>query len=307
MRDFSTTSWKHPKRSGTHPSRRPPKVIIPIEIQGEMQDGSITITFGDVAENHVGMEKIGSLATEGFTAEELASMSEEFASNDGISCELVDLKQQGLMSYDVPMSDVDDACVLVIRNGIHLLCPDMSADKVFSTLRSLEWDKKAKMYGKVVHKRARYNLCFADQASNSSFEEGKGTVIAFETLPALQAMRRNIGNIFGDKATQLVAEGNFYYDVSKCGIGFHGDAERKIVIAIRLGSENPLVYHWFHKNQKVGEPIEIPLKSGDVYVMSEKATGFDWKKKNRFTLRHAAGCSKYVVPKQKASHHQRKE
>jgi hypothetical protein len=28
--------------------------------------------------------------------------------------------------------------------------------------------------------------------------------------------------------------------------------------------------------------------------MSEKATGFDWKSKSKYTLRHAAGCEKYT-------------
>ena len=28
----------------------------------------------------------------------------------------------------------------------------------------------------------------------------------------------------------LVAEANYYYDLEKCGIGYHGDAERRIVV-----------------------------------------------------------------------------
>ena len=33
--------------------------------------------------------------------------------------------------------------------------------------------------------------------------------------------------------------------------------------------------------------------------MSEKAVGSDWKKKNRFTLRHATGCAKFTTIKVK--------
>ena len=36
------------------------------------------------------------------------------------------------------------------------------------------------------------------------------------------------------------------------------------------------------------------INHGDIYVMSEKATGYDWKKRNRLTVRHAAGCEKYL-------------
>jgi len=39
---------------------------------------------------------------------------------------------------------------------------------------------------------------------------------------------------------------------------------------------------------------ELKLEHGDIYFMSEKATGFDWKNRKIVTLRHAAGASKYI-------------
>lgn len=39
----------------------------------------------------------------------------------------------------------------------------------------------------------------------------------------------------------------------------------------------------------------FPVDGGDIYVMSEKAVGTDWKKKNLYTLRHATGCSKFTT------------
>jgi hypothetical protein len=38
----------------------------------------------------------------------------------------------------------------------------------------------------------------------------------------------------------------------------------------------------------------IELAHGDMYAMSEKAVGFDWKKKKIFTLRHATGCDRFT-------------
>ncbi len=49
----------------------------------------------------------------------------------------------------------------------------------------LEWYKKAFMYGRVVNKHARHNLCFDDVSQKSDFENGKGSVINFEILPIL--------------------------------------------------------------------------------------------------------------------------
>ena len=42
-----------------------------------------------------------------------------------------------------------------------------------------------------------------------------------------------------------LGEGNYYYDIKKCGIGFHGDAERRKVVGIRLGDSIPLHFQWF--------------------------------------------------------------
>lgn len=107
---------------------------------------------------------------------------------------------------------------------------------------------------------------------------------------------------FGEKAQNLKGEGNYYYDVTKCGIGFHGDSERRKVIAIRLGASIPIHYQWFQRNLPTGNRMIFPLDDGDIYVMSEKAVGTDWKKKIDFTLRHATGCAKFTtIPNQPES------
>ena len=95
----------------------------------------------------------------------------------------------------------------------------------------------------------------------------------------------------------LNGEANYYYDVSKCGIGYHGDGERKKVFAVRMGPTEgamPLYYQWYHRSEKVGPRIQLDLCDGDMYMMSAKAVGFDWLKKNILTLRHATGCDKFT-------------
>ena len=91
-----------------------------------------------------------------------------------------------------------------------------------------------------------------------------------------------------------VVEGNRYYDLKKTGIGFHGDTERVVVICLSIGGFNyPMRWQWFKDGMPVGKHIDIHLNSGDVYIMSEKAVGADWKLKSKYTLRHAAGADKY--------------
>jgi len=78
-------------------------------------------------------------------------------------------------------------------------------------------------------------------------------------------------------------------------LGYHGDAERKMVIAIRTGNNTmPLYYQWFYRSKPVGKNFSVDIAPGDFYVMSEKAVGTDWKKKSILTIRHASGAAKYV-------------
>ena len=79
------------------------------------------------------------------------------------------------------------------------------------------------------------------------------------------------------------------------------DSERKMVACIRLGASTPLHYQWFVQGAPVGKRVKLLLNHGDFYIMSEKATGFDWKKRIIPTLRHAAGADKFlkIVEKKK--------
>lgn len=233
---------------------------------------TITLTAGEVAENHRGMEKIGTIAEDGFTVEELSLLSK--------TLEHAELIRLG-----------ENAAILVLRNGLTSLGVDK--DALLSEQLSLPFDKKAFMYGRVVNKKARWNLCFDDVGHEADYASGKGTVIPFSDVPILSKLREALGTHFGKKAENLKFESNFYYDTETCGIGFHGDTERRRVIAVRLGETLPLVFQWFKDSKPISDQVRIDLHHGDVYVMSEKATGFDWKRKKIPTLRHAAGARKF--------------
>lgn len=257
------------------------------------EESTITITFGDCAENHVGMQKLGEIGKEGFSLEDLDTFAKFFESKatqeNKISTEVINL---GIEADDE--IEQDPAHILVIRNGVSVFC---NPEELNKALLELEWDKKALMRGKVVNKHARHNLCFSFEDQEPDYEEGKGRIISFEHIPDLLKVKEGLGDILPDKSDNLVAEGNLYYDVSKCGIGFHGDTERRKVIALRFGASIPLHYQWFVNSKPIGERFEIEINHGDLYIMSEKAVGFDWKKKKIPTLRHAAGCIKYLTIK----------
>jgi hypothetical protein len=58
-----------------------------------------------------------------------------------------------------------------------------------------------------------------------------------------------------------------------------------------------LQYQWFQQGKPIGERIEVILNNSDIYFMSDKAVGNDWKKRIIPTLRHAAGAKKYTTIK----------
>jgi hypothetical protein len=138
-------------------------------------------------------------------------------------------------------------------------------------------------------------LVIADVDQEPDYEQKKGRIISFAHLPLLAHIRAHLPTLLNPKATNMVAEANFYHNVAKCGIGYHGDKERKVVVGVRLGSSFPLVYQWYQNSARIGPRIDLDLHHGDMYVMDEKACGFDSRKRKIPTLRHAAGCDKYIA------------
>jgi hypothetical protein len=242
-----------------------------------------TITFGDQAENNPGMQKIGKLSAEGFTCKELNKLYDELKNENKV--EYINLSKY----TDVK---TDDACILILRNFV-------SADELYNEQKKLNYDTKALMRGKVKNKIARHNLCFSEKSQKPNYECGKGTIVSYKDVPKLHELLLKLPVMFGDKAKNLVGEANHYYDIKKNGIGFHGDGERKKVIAIRLGASMPFHFQWFQNSKPIGTRVKLILNHGDMYIMSQKAVGFDWLKRKIPTLRHAAGSEFYLTIKKK--------
>ena len=234
---------------------------------------TITLTFSESVENHVGMEIIGEKCQSGFSYERCKELSERYSCGE---------------LYDLSLEESPKACVVVFRDGLKNIF-GINKDALLEEQSSLEWDTKAYMYGRVVNKNARYNLCYADFSREPDYESKKGRIVSFEELPITRDVRENLC-LFGREFEDLYAEGNYYYDTKKCYIGYHGDSERRKVIGVRLGDEFPLHFKWYENGEETNQTITIPLRGGDIYIMSEKATGNDWKKRSeKWTLRHSAG------------------
>jgi len=246
--------------------------------------GTITITWSESVENHKGMEIMGKPSECGFKEDEMKECMKKFESKQKGCCEWHVLN-------DIIDEKTDPAFLLVVRNGVNIMLQDhyQTSKDLWDELIVLDVDKHAFMKGRVVNKKARHNLCFADFSQDPDYENKKGTVYNFEDLP-LMFLLRDILPKYIKNTDNLYAEENYYHDLSlkEVGIGFHGDTERRKVIAMRLGETMDIQYQWFYKSEPVGKRFQTLLNDGDLYIMSEKAVGFDWMKKNSYTLRHAA-------------------
>lgn len=250
---------------------------------------TFTLTFGDCAENHVGMQKIGKMSSSGYDMNDLLCAKQNFEKM-GAECQVYHLNKNLPCEYKA-----EDAYLLVIKRGADYIVSPMTVDDLYNEHKPLPKDTKALMYGRVVNKSARYNLCFSETSQEPDYQNGKGTIIAFTSVPITNMIRSRLVEFFGDKSSNLMLEGNYYFDIEKCGIGFHGDAERRKVIGIRMGESLDLHYQWFIQSNPIGDRFKVKLGHGDVYMMSEKSVGSDWKRKTIPTLRHATGCSKFTA------------
>lgn len=268
--------------------------------------GTYTITFGDIAENGIRMEQIGTNTERGITVAELDTAARAFKEK-GADVELIDITQavtedeleeiRSTTTIKKPklpktMNDKSiEAKLLIVRNGADIILGDGGADKLLSEQVQIAYDRQKIWYGKITNSLARHNVCFADYDQVINLEEKKGTVVDFRHLEGLSAFRAALSEYIPIlEEVDLKGEGNHYYDTGKCGIGWHGDKERKIVVAVRLGESMSLHYHWYHNSKQVGTRVDVLLNHGDVYFMSEKAVGTDAGFKSKLTLRHGAGC-----------------
>ena len=267
-------------------------------------DSVVTLTFGEQAENGRQMKKVasgkGGLAPEGMTVEELqafipmlekAGFTPEWKNlGDLLAGTSAKIKGTETTIMDI----VEPAGILIVRGFANKVLEKYGgAEALYWEQLGLNWDRRCKMYGVVREKKARRNLCYSNFSQEPNYEAGLGRVYEWKNVPLTALIRAAISDSFGPKAQGLQGEGNWYYDPEKCGIGFHGDAERRIVYAVRAGLGMPLEYRWFYQGRQIGEPWMTTVNGGDLYIMSHKAAGTDWRLRRIPTLRHAAGAKKF--------------
>ena len=276
------------------------KVKMKVSIGGDISNCGevVSLTFGDQGENHVGMEKVGSMVDigQGFNLEDFMKYQAIFEEKGYI----VEIHKLNDLYTAVGGGEIDAAFVMVVRKGMSFFLEDYGKTdrNVFDEMNKFSWDKKYydTRRKKVLNKNARANVCFGETDREPDYENKKGRIVGYGGVECLSKIKNGIAEVLGEKCSNLICEGNRYFDLKKCGIGWHGDAERRKVVAFRVGETMDLRFKWFIRFKSFGKTLKLSLNSGDMYFMSEKAVGWDWKKSSIPTVRHSAGKpdSKYV-------------
>ena len=241
------------------------------------------ITFGEVSVLHIGGKEYGSgIRNKGFSITQLENIHKEISNFSEIIW----------ISDKLPENLQKDnkACILVIRNNNTFISNEF-ADQLYKEQENINYDLKYwdTRRTKTLMKRARLNIVFGELEILHTNDYKQCTVKSFNNLPYLHKFRNSLPIMFGSDAINLSAEGNHYHH-NKSFIGFHGDTERKIVICLSLGKTAILQFNWRlpSSSEHIYSSTDILLNHGDVYIMSEKAVGNDWKKRSKVRVVHSA-------------------
>ena len=77
---------------------------------------TFSLTFGDVAENHKGMQKIGTLSNSGFNLSDMNKMKEWFEAK-GCKCNIINLH----WLLDENLQKDNQAYLLTVKNAVNAL------------------------------------------------------------------------------------------------------------------------------------------------------------------------------------------
>ena len=255
-----------------------------------------SLTIGNGGENHTGMEFLGNMRKkgQGWDIDRLLYAKEILENIFDKHVDLFNLNELCLEGVTIPEGQKPkDSYLMVVRGFLS----DRVHQNMIKELGSYVWDRKYwdTRRQKVLNKLARANVCYGKEGREANYAEGKGTIVGFEQSPLVGNLLKVVEILMRDK--DLIVEGNQYDDVSKNGIGPHGDSERVCVSCLRVGESMPMKFGMFWNCKLRGKPFETLIKGGDLYFMSEEAVGAEWKSRSKWVWRHCAGAPKYLKMK----------
>ena len=204
-----------------------------------------SLTIGNGGENHTGMEFLGNMrkSGQGWDLNRLLGAKDIMENIFNKKVDLFNLNELCLDGVEIPVNceKPKPGYLMIIRNFL----TDEVHKNFKKELSSYEWDRKYydTRRKKVLNKLARANVCYGKKGRKADFQNKKGTIIGFDKSPLVENLLRVVEILMKDK--DLIVEGNQYDDVTKNGIGPHGDTERVCVACLRVGESMPMKFGMF--------------------------------------------------------------
>lgn len=226
----------------------------------------------------------------GFSMPELKDVKKQFEAK-GYICELTVLNTS--LPYIHVMPDIPDAAVLVIRGAARAFGVDK--DRLLWQLKDLSWDTKAQKKVAFANLTGRSVLHFGDIDRKADYKAKKSTIVPLRRINDLTSMADTIRKMFSYRELVLEADGDRYDDIPNAGkSSFHNPKNKLISATLHLGATMPLVFTWYYHEVHLSQNMTIELHHGDIYFLSDKATGHDGHRKAIGTLRRAIGSQKFI-------------
>ena len=225
-------------------------------------------------------------------------------------CELINSESSAFSSYMVDLTEncsipCEEACVMVVRPN-----SKATANACLREVEGIQFDTFTSARGKVLNAHTRHIAFLGEEARSPDASTGEHTVLGWSQIPATERARQELDELLGGLPYVRSGCALKYPDLQKCGIGWHGDGERRQTIVYRVGSSSstrPLCFQWYAQGETVGPVVRVHLEHGDYLVSSSKAVGKDWRLRKVPTLRHATGfLSHGAAPRATAKAEKRK-
>ena len=198
------------------------------------------------------------------------------------------------------LTEASEACALLIKGGIQRLSKNpLAAGRLFQEQLDLPYEGKFFDKGRTFTRRSYKTLKFGQTEVGPSGDFAQPTVVSFNSVPQLQQFLGHL-DMFQDNLSsaqgieyfvsrrEQAADGGMMGCASR--LGWHGDSQRRI-LSMCLGHPGILKFAWRLPGTSANLPkshTEIFLDHGDVYLLSEKATGSNWKKRSLLRVVHTS-------------------
>ena len=249
---------------------------------------AFTLFFGNRIEGYSNIENIGEDAPCGFTNNDILRIYSLFPEN----CELHNLKDM----LPPTLYDIPDVLFLVIKNPFKEISDQLlqilmtEEQRNNDIITGVNWDTVKYKGGQVKESKEKYRLIFTDLYDGyirKSFHHiGYGTIYNYRRIPQLVTIKSYLELIL---LGPFVIEANCYVNKKDCYIPMHRDKERKRLCGIRLGGDFPINFRWHHGSIRCSDVKSINLSHGDVFIMSELATGYSKEKITKLFLKYSEG------------------